>query len=463
MGGVCTLPPERVGFEGGGFAPLPFLFVIHSRPLLGGVLLLSDPPLGRGGRRRQQPRAGVRRDRERGRPRLRALQLHVGLALPARDDGCRGRAARLRQRRRPRRLSRTGQSDRRCVGREAGLPTAGAASPHPPPLPQRSGDAGRRLARAPLRRRHRAGAHHRHRLQHRHRHRRLRQRRLGRRLPRQPGPQSPPAQQRRRQLPRRDDRGGRGRPAVQRHRVVLRLRRRRLARPLRRQLPPVPGGLSHAVLHAQRCRRLLRPTGPPARGESAPAQSSRRHLRGRHRSSWIARSGSHQLGSRRRRLRRRRAGRPLRRQRRHGQPDVAQPRRRHLHRRRLAARRGLQRRRSARGRHGSGGGRPRRRPVDRSVPDPPRARAQHALSQRRSRPVHRPLVGQRAGAAELGDDRLRRRHPRRRRRRHRRPLRRQRRGAPHPEAVGGGREAPVAPPESALPGPRRRPLRRGAG
>ena len=79
-------PADRVGLRGRVHAP-PLSLCDRHAAAAPRRLAAPHPPLGRGGRRRQPPGAGVRRDRERGRPRLRALQRHVRVALLPRDDG----------------------------------------------------------------------------------------------------------------------------------------------------------------------------------------------------------------------------------------------------------------------------------------------------------------------------------------------------------------------------------------
>ena len=157
----------------------------------------------------------------RGRPRLRPLQRDVGRLLPAGDDGARGRSARLRRRRRPRRVPGAGRSARY---RDAAHAAAGGAAAGRSAVPERPGGPAGRDAHAPLHRRHGRERGAGRRLRHGRGGGRLRQRRPGGSVPDPLRTEPDAAQPRRRDVRRRVGRDRRRRAVVGGARVVPRLR-----------------------------------------------------------------------------------------------------------------------------------------------------------------------------------------------------------------------------------------------
>ena len=376
----------------------------------------------------------VRRARRRAGSRLRAFQRCVGTLLLPGDPAPGRRPARLRQRRRPRRVPGAGPHARPGPERLRCPDSARVPRPaHGTPLPQRPRYRPGREPLVALRRRDRTERPARRRLRLRRGGGRHRQRRLGRSARDELRVGSALPQRGRRDVHRRVA-PGRRRCAerVRRFGGVRRLRPGRLAGSVHRQqrrlrprqphrVPQHGGGAR--LLSAGNVRRAARPplSKPGQRcvrrrqPDGAPARQYRRGLA---RDAGPVRT---RAGRGHRRLRRRRLARYLRRQRRHREPALDQPAGRHAHGRRPALRRGAERSRHARGRHGGGCRRLRRRRRRRPVHDAPDDRGKQPLRQRRLRDVPGRERGVPAGTGQpalhrlgLGVVRLRQRRPARR-------------------------------------------------
>ena len=184
-------------------------------------------------RARQTGKRLDRRAFTRGRHRLHPFQRHVRRALLPGNHGAGRGALRLRQRRRPRRLSGAEPDARQgedAEGRRLSPPKPAQG----PPLSQRP----ERERHAALHRRHRRQRHRRRDLRHGCRGRRLRQRRLRGPVSHRAQGRRAAAQQRQRHLYRCHGEVGRRRSRrLGRVGLFRRLRPRRLPRPVRRQLP----------------------------------------------------------------------------------------------------------------------------------------------------------------------------------------------------------------------------------
>ena len=257
-------------------------------------------------------------------------------------------------------------------------------------------------------------------------------------------------QQRQRHVHRRHGAGRRHRPAVEHERRVHRLRPRRQSRSLRRATTSISRSPSNKVVPRFRRRaRLLQSARVPSRARTGSITTTgtadSRTSRNRPASARRTAPGS----ASRRRLQRRRLARYLRRQRRHAEPALDQPARRHVRRRRAALGRRAQRRGQSRRQHGHRLGRLRSRRRRRSLRHQHRRRDVRALRERRPRQLRGRAGAHRPGGADGRVHRLRDRLVRLRQRRLARPVRRQRRRQHHRGAARAAAAVPHA--QSAVP------------